>query len=78
MSNGRIEIPLDEYNAMSEKIKEHEKVINSISHEASNFKEENEALRDLLTEIHGMNSFDRVTQWANIKRKIEGFLKHEE
>ena len=77
MSNGRIEIPLDEYNIMSQKIKEHEKVINSISHEASILKEENEALRDLLNEIHRMNLFDRVTQWANIKRKIEGFLKHE-
>lgn len=78
MSKGRIEIPLEEYNTMCDKIKEHERIINDMSHEASRFKEENEALRDLLTEIHGMNSFDRVTQWANIKRKIEGFLKHEE
>ena len=75
MSNGRIEIPLDEYNAMSAKIKEHEKIINDMSHEASRFKEENEALRDLLTEISGMNSLDRIMQWGKIKEKIETLLK---
>jgi len=75
MSNGRIEIPLDEYNAMSAKIKEHEKIINDMSHEASKFKEDNEALRGLLYEIDKMNSFDRVTQWGDIKRQIAELLK---
>lgn len=75
MSNGRIEIPLDEYNAMSAKIKEHEKIINDMSHEASKFKEDNEALRGLLYEIDKMDSFDRVTQWGDIKRQIAELLK---
>lgn len=75
MSKGRIEIPLEEYNTMCDKIKEHERIINDMSHEASRFKEENEALRDLLTEISGMDSLDRVIQWGKIKEKIETLLK---
>lgn len=75
MSKGRIEIPLEEYNTMCDKIKEHERIINDMSHETSKFKEENEALRDLLTEISGMDSLDRVMQWGKIKEKIETLLK---
>jgi hypothetical protein len=46
-----------------------------MSHEASKFKEDNEALRGLLYEIDKMDSFDRVTQWGDIKRQIAELLK---
>ena len=58
MSNGRIEIPLSEYNTMGNKIKEHERIINELSREASKFKEENEALRDFLAEIAEMGKIE--------------------
>ena len=78
MSNGRIEIPLSEYNAMGDKIKEHEKIIDEISRKASKLEEENEALRGFLGELFEMDTIDRIMQWGKIKERIGELLKIEE
>ena len=75
MSSGRIEMPLEEFNAMKSKIDEFEKVLNSMSKEASIYKEESEKAKDLLVDIYSMTLMDRLTGWKQVKEKLEKFLK---
>ena len=75
MSSGRIEMPLEEFNAMKSKIDEFEKVLNSMSKEASIYKEESEKAKDLLVDIYSMTLMDRLTGWKKVKEKLGKFLK---
>lgn len=75
MSSGRIEMPLEEFNAMKSKIDEFEKVLNSMSKEASIYKEESEKAKDLLVDIYSMTLMDRLTGWKKVKEKLGEFLK---
>ena len=77
MFSGRIEMPLEEFNAMKSKIDEFEKVLNSISGEAAKYKELNEEMKSLLEEISAMTIADRFTSWLKMKEKIDKFLKEE-
>ena len=77
MFRGRIEMPLEEFNAMKSKIDEFEKVLNSISGEAAKYKELNEEMKSLLEEISAMTIADRFTSWFKMKEKIGKFLKEE-
>ena len=77
MFSGRIEMPLEEFNAMKSKIDEFEKVLNSISGEAAKYKELNEEMKSLLEEISAMTIADRFTSWFKMKEKIDKFLKEE-
>ena len=77
MFGGRIEMPLEEFNAMKSKIDEFEKVLNSISGEAAKYKELNEEMKSLLGEISAMTIADRFTSWFKMKEKIDKFLKEE-
>lgn len=77
MFGGRIEMPLEEFNAMKSKIDEFEKVLNSISGEAAKYKELNEEMKSLLEEISAMTIADRFTSWFKMKEKIDKFLKEE-
>jgi hypothetical protein len=74
MSNGRIEIPLDEYNSMKAKIDEFEKILNNTSKEAAKYKEENELIREFLENIQEVTFYQRVFNWNNVKDKINNFL----
>ena len=75
MSSGRIEMPLEEFNAMKSKIDEFEKVLNSMSKEASIYKEESEKAKELLVDIYSMTLMDRLTGWKQVKEKLGEFLK---
>ena len=75
MSSGRIEMPLEEFNAMKSKIDEFEKVLNSMSKEASIYKEKSEKAKDLLVDIYSMTLMDRLTGWKQVKEKLGEFLK---
>ena len=77
MFSGRIEMPLEEFNAMKSKIDEFEKVLNSVSGEAAKYKELNEEMKSLLEEISAMTIADRFTSWFKMKEKIDKFLKEE-
>lgn len=74
MSNGRIEIPLEEYNGMKSKIDEFEKILNKASKEAATYKEENELIREFLEKIQEVTFYQRVFNWSNVKDKINNFL----
>ena len=74
MSNGRIEIPLEEYNGMKSKIDEFEKILNNTSKEAAKYKEENELIREFLENIQEVTFYQRVFKWNNVKDKINNFL----
>jgi hypothetical protein len=74
MSTGRIEMPLEEYNAMKAKIEEFEKELNELSKEASKYKKENEVMKDILSEITEMKIFERIFSWNNLKKSIENSL----
>lgn len=74
MSSGRIEMPLEEYNAMKAKIEEFEKELNELSKEASKCKKENESMKDILSEITEMKIFERIFNWNNLKKSIENSL----
>jgi hypothetical protein len=77
MFGGRIEMPLEEFNAMKSKIDEFEKVLNSISGETAKYKEENEELKEFLDEIRSMSALDRLTSWYKLNSKFDKFLKVE-
>ena len=77
MFGGRIEMPLEEYNAMKSKIDDYEKVINNISGDASRFKEENEALKSALSDIVSAGLTERLFKWRELKQKVEHFLSVE-
>ena len=74
MSTGRIEMPLEEYNAMKAKIEEFEKELNELSKETSKYKKENEVMKDILSEITEMKIFERIFSWNNLKKSIENSL----
>ena len=74
MSSGRIEMPLEEYNAMKAKIEEFEKELNELSKETSKYKKENEFMKDILSEITEMKIFERIFSWNNLKKSIENSL----
>jgi hypothetical protein len=74
MSTGRIEMPLEEYNAMKAKIEEFEKELNELSKETSKYKKENEVMKDILSEITEMKIFERIFNWNNLKKSIENSL----
>ena len=77
MFGGRIEIPLEEFNAMKSKIDDFEKVLNNVSKEAAKYKEENEELKLFLEDIRSMSALDRFSSWYKLKEKFEKFLKKE-
>lgn len=77
MSGGRIEIPLEEFNAMKSKIDDFEKVLNNVSKEAAKYKEENEELKLFLEDIRSMSALDRLSSWYKLKEKFEKYLNVE-
>lgn len=74
MFSGRIEMPIEEYNSMKQRIEEYEKIINSISKDTSKFKEENETLRSLLIEISELSASERIFSWKDIQKKINNLV----
>lgn len=72
MSNGRIEIPLDEYKGMKEKIESLEKALVSKEDELKVVKNEKMILLDEIEEFTSLSLFERVFKWKeNIQEIFE-------
>jgi hypothetical protein len=72
MSNGRIEIPLEEYKAMKEKIESLEKELVSKDDELKVVKNEKMILIDEIEEFTLLPLFERVFRWkSNVEEIFE-------
>ena len=68
MSNGRIEIPMDEYNGMKEKIDSLEKALVSKDKEIEVLKNSYLVSQNNLEDIAALSLFERVFNWkSNVK-----------
>lgn len=68
MSNGRIEIPMDEFKAMKEKIDSLEKALVSKDKEIEVLKNNYLVSQNTLEDITTLSLFERVFNWkSNIK-----------
>lgn len=70
-SNGRIEVPITEYQGMRKKIKDLESALNSVSQEAATNKEIIEQAKALVVDLEEESLFDRLFRWKNIIEPIE-------
>ena len=70
MSNGRIEIPLDEYKGMKEKIESLEKALVSKEEELKVVKNEKMILLDEIEEFTSLSLFERVFKWEENVQEI--------
>lgn len=72
MSNGRIEIPLEEYKGMKEKIESLEKALVSKEEELKVVKNEKMILIDEIEEFTLLPLFERVFRWkSNVEEIFE-------
>jgi hypothetical protein len=68
MSSGRIEIPMDEYKGMKEKIESLEKTLASKDKEIEVLKNSNLVSQNALEDIASLSLFERVFNWkSNVK-----------
>lgn len=70
MSNGRIEIPMDEFKAMREKIDSLEKALVSKDKEIEVLKNSYLVSQNNLEDIAGLSLFERVFNWKSNIRNI--------
>lgn len=70
MSNGRIEIPLDEYKGMKEKIESLEKALVSKEDELKVVKNEKMILLDEIEEFTSLSLFERAFKWESNVQEI--------
>lgn len=70
MSNGRIEIPLDEYKGMKEKIESLEKALVAKEDELKVVKNEKMILLDEIEEFTSLSLFERVFKWEKNVQEI--------
>ena len=69
MSSARIEIPMDEYNGMKERIVSLEKEVVSKDKEIEKLSTFNQSLKDALDDIASISLIERVFFWSkNIKK----------
>lgn len=62
----RIEIPMEEYNSLKNKIKELEVTIADVSKEASTYKEKLGILESLIMDLENEKLIDRIFFWNRI------------
>jgi hypothetical protein len=68
MSSGRIEIPMDEYKGMKEKIESLEKTLASKDKEIEVLKNSHLVSQNALEDIVALSLFERVFNWkSNVK-----------
>ena len=71
MSSGRIEIPMDEFKGMREKIDSLEKTLASKDKEIEVLKDKNITLQNTLEDISTMSLFERIFNWkSNVKNLL--------
>ena len=66
MSNGRIELPIAEYQGIKNKVKNLEDALNSVSKEAAANKEVIEQLKALVADLENEGFFNRLFGWKKI------------
>lgn len=66
----RIEISMEEYNAMKQKVKNLEDALVSVDKETLVYKEKYNAMRELVDEIKDAPFFSRVFGWKKIVESI--------
>ena len=71
MSSGRIEIPMNEFKGMREKIDSLEKTLASKDKEIEVLKDKNITLQNTLEDISTMSLFERIFNWkSNVKNLL--------
>ena len=70
----RIEIPLEEYQAMKSRIKSLESSLNSVSHDASVKKETLEQAKALFEDLKSETLYNRVFSWKKILTPLQKLL----
>lgn len=65
-TNGRIEIPISEYQGMRKKIKDLESALNSVSQEAAKNKESIEQAKALVADLESESFINRLFRWKTI------------
>ena len=65
-SNGRIEVPIAEYQGMRKKIKDLESALNSVSQESARNKEKVEQAKALIIDLEGESFINRLFRWNTI------------
>lgn len=72
MSSGRIEIPMDEYRGMKDRIEELEKTLVSKDKEIESLKEKYLTVETQLEDIASLSLSERIFNWgSNIKKIID-------
>lgn len=72
MSNGRIEIPMDEYRGMKERIEELEKTLASKDKEIEILKDKCLTVETQLDDIASLSLVERVFNWSSNIKAIAG------
>jgi len=73
MSSGRIEISMDEYRGMKDRIEELEKTLVSKDKEIENLKDKCLTVETQLEDITSLSLSERIFNWgSNIKKIIDG------
>ncbi len=72
MSNGRIEIPMDEYKGMKEHIEELEKALVSKDKEIEILKDKCLTVENQLEDISSLSLVERVFSWGSNLKSIVG------
>lgn len=72
MSNGRIEIPMDEYKGMKERIEELEKTLASKDKEIDILKDKCLTVETQLEDIASLSLVERVFNWGSNLKSIVG------
>ena len=62
----RIEIPMEEYNGLKDKIKQLEATISDVSKEASKYKEKIEMFKSLVMDLEDEGILNRIFGWERI------------
>lgn len=66
----RIEISMEEYNAMKQKVRNLEEALVSVNKETLAYKEKYNAMRELVGEIKDAPFFSRIFGWKKIVESI--------
>lgn len=73
MSSGRIEIPMDEYRGMKDRIEELEKTLVSKDKEIESLNDKCLTVETQLEDIASLSLSERIFNWgSNIKKIIDG------
>jgi predicted RNase H-like nuclease (RuvC/YqgF family) len=72
MSSGRIEIPMDEYRGMKDRIEELEKTLVSKDKEIESLKDKCLTVETQLEDITSLSLSERIFNWGSNIKKIIG------